>query len=793
LNHPHIAAIHGLEETSGSLALILEVVEGETLADRLGRGRVAVRDAVAFATQIGDALDAAHEKGIVHRDLKPANVKVTSGGVVKVLDFGLAKSGCSDAPEVDLTNSPTAAGDGTRHGTLLGTAAYMSPEQARGLSVDKRSDIWAFGCVLFEMLTGMQAFRGGTMTDVLVSVLTGAVDWTSLPEDTPPALRRLMQRCLEKDVRRRLRDIGDARADLDELFATHDAVPSDDSRRHMPRDVEFHRLTDFVGIKESPAVSPDGKMVAFVARIGGHRQIWVTLLACGAVLQVTREDGEHEHPRWAPDSNTLIYYTPARVRDKPGTLWEVNALGGWPRRIASAISGGDISRDGRRIALFQISDGQPALITVTRDGSDAKRVMPLPTGYTYGLPQWAPDDSAIAFQRASDRGFDVSIEVAILADGTNREVTRSEWLKGFCWLPDGSGFVYGSSRGSTMLYRPMFNLRTIGPAGGNGHQLTFGDQSYIEPDVHHIGTLLATRTRSNSDIWKFPTAGEPAENVTNGVRVTRQTGQVQVPTVSPSGSEVAYISDYGGHANLWISPAEGRGARQVTFERDPATSVGVPRWSPVGNRIVFLLTRKGTNALWTIEPDGSGLQRLIEGAWAPCWSADGRWLYYQSFAEGMSGLAKIDVERTTSVVVRNEGTSPAISPDGSALYYAVPLRSEIFGWRGADIEIRRARPEDGPAETIARIAADRVPFSPVMGQFALSPDGHALAMPLTDGATSNVWTIATSDGEMLPVTDFGDRSILITRSLSWSLDSRFLYAAVAEYEMDIVRIDGLIR
>jgi serine/threonine protein kinase len=595
LNHPHIAAIHGVDERDGVRALILEFVDGETLAERIARDPVPVTEAVTIARQIADALDVAHERGIVHRDLKPANVKITPEGVVKVLDFGLARAD-ADAAAADLTNSPTAAAR-TQDGTILGTAAYMSPEQARGLPVDKRADIWAFGCVLFEMLTGVQAFQGQTLTDVLVNVLSGAPDWTRLPDDAPPSLRRLLERCLQKDRGGRLRDIGDARADLDDLHASPDVDRAASSRTSLSGDVAFHRLTDFVGIKESPAVSPDGKMVAFVASVGGRRQIWVSLLAGGPVLQVTRDDSEHEQPRWAPDSNTLIYYTPAPGRDTLGTIWEVNALGGWPRRIASALGGGDISRDGSRIALFQCADQQPMLMTVTRDGLDAKQVALLPSGYTCGRPRWAPDNSAIAFQRANDRGFDVRLEVVPVSGGDAREIARNQLLKGFCWLPDGSGFVYSSSRGSTMLYPPVFNLRTIGRTGGNESQLTFGDQSYVDPDVHARGTLIATRTTSRSDIWKFPTDGSPAENVTRGSRITRQTGQVQVPTASPGGAEVAYISDNGGHANLWIVNTDGQGARQVTFERDPAAAVGVSRWSPSGKVIVFLVSRADRSSL----------------------------------------------------------------------------------------------------------------------------------------------------------------------------------------------------
>ena len=215
LNHPHVAAIYGVEEAEGLRAIVLELVEGETLADRLLGGPVPVAEALAIARQIADALDAAHEKGIIHRDLKPANIKVTPDGVVKVLDFGLAKVIAGDGSTADLTQSPTVTAGGTREGAVLGTAAYMSPEQARGRAVDKRTDIWAFGCVVYELLTGRRPFARDTMSDTIAAILERDVDFAALPSTTPPAITRLLQRCLEKDARRRLRDIGDARAELE--------------------------------------------------------------------------------------------------------------------------------------------------------------------------------------------------------------------------------------------------------------------------------------------------------------------------------------------------------------------------------------------------------------------------------------------------------------------------------------------------------------------------------------------------------------------------------------------------
>ena len=216
LNHPNIAQIHGLEESSGSVALVLELVEGPTLAERIAQGSIPVSEALAIARQLAEALDAAHERGIVHRDLKPANVKVTPDGIVKVLDFGLAKATSDETERPDFSMSPTVTANATRAGVILGTAAYMSPEQARGVVVDKRADIWAFGCVLYEMLTGRRAMSGGTASDILAAVLTVEPDWSRLPVTTPPRVVALIQRCLAKDVRDCLRDVGDARFELKE-------------------------------------------------------------------------------------------------------------------------------------------------------------------------------------------------------------------------------------------------------------------------------------------------------------------------------------------------------------------------------------------------------------------------------------------------------------------------------------------------------------------------------------------------------------------------------------------------
>ena len=225
LNHPNIAAIYGLEEADDTRALVLELVEGPTLADRIAQGPIPVDEALPIAKQIAEALEAAHEAGVIHRDLKPANIKVREDGTVKVLDFGLAKA-LDTTPEGDPSLSPTLTAAATQMGVIMGTAAYMSPEQARGKPVDKRADVWAFGTVLYEMLTGKRAFAGEDVSDTLATVLKSEPEWDALPLDTPPSVRRVVQACLRKDARERVHDVADVRLAMEGTFETTVEVPA---------------------------------------------------------------------------------------------------------------------------------------------------------------------------------------------------------------------------------------------------------------------------------------------------------------------------------------------------------------------------------------------------------------------------------------------------------------------------------------------------------------------------------------------------------------------------------------
>jgi serine/threonine protein kinase/WD40 repeat protein len=790
LNHPGIAAIHGIEEYDGQRALVLEFVEGGTLADRLiAKRTLSIDETLDMARQIADALDVAHERGIVHRDLKPSNVGLTSNGAVKVLDFGVAKTRPTQLSfetiedDRDTVFAGTVAVTGA--GRVLGTAAYMSPEQARGQTVDKRADIWAFGCVIFEMLTGSAAFGGATVSDTVVAVLERDPNWKALPVSVPPNLRRLIERCLQKDVRRRLRDIGDVQDCLTPALATESTQTRSATR--VPA-VDFQRLTDEVGINESPAISPDGKMVAFVAAADGRQHVWVRLLTGGAPLQITRDDADHLYPRWAPDSSSLIYYTPPDNPGDEGALWEVSALGGLPRPIVGSMGGGDISHDGRRIALLRSDEGRAVLTTVARNGSDPQPVAHVPRGHLWQAPRWSPDDEWLAFHGRGLTIWDEVLWIVPARGGDPRALARATFMRGVAWLPGQSALVYSSSKGSTLPYPPTFNLRIVSMDGSTDTQITSGDVSFVEPDVHASGRLVVCRVRSESDIWKCPVSGSAVENTRAMTRVTRQTGQVQTPWVSPDGSELVYLSDNGGHANLWVIRTDGTRARQITFERDPAITIGVPKWSPAGDAIVYIVNRD-LPQLWVIRPDGRGARKLIDrGMWA-AWGDDGKWLYYTPNVNAERyTIEKVPLAGGTPVLVRGENNSTAPTVGRGVLYFAALVTPE-FG--SLDWEIRRASPEDGPSELVGRITGNRLPFSSLYIHPSLSKDGRWLAQALTDGATTNLWVLSTEDGLWRQVTDFKEPTFIL-RQVSWSPDGQYIYASVSKNNGDVVIYDGLI-
>ena len=440
LNHANICQIYDVGESY----LVMEYVEGEPI-----HAPDNTRKLLDIAVQIAEGLAAAHAAGFVHRDLKPSNILLTKDGRVKILDFGLAKSAAAGTvAEATRTFS--------QPGTIIGTAAYMSPEQACGQELDVRSDQFALGLILYELATGKRAFQRDSAAETMAAIIRE--DPPPLPASVPTPLQWVVERCMAKEPAGRYESTRDLYRELktvrDHLSQVTTAAVM--GARHMRRrgpfiaavlvaaalvagwwargwqrqplgvSIQFQRITDFVGMEESAAIAPDEKTVAFVAPAGGRRQIWVRLLASGVPLQITHDDADHQEPRWSPDSSALIYYSPSTKQGEQGTIWEISALGGAPRRVASALGGGDISRDGRRIAAFQLHEGQTELVTVARDGSGIERVTQLADQHPYDEPRWSPDDRSIAFHRGIGYAFDEVICVVSAAGGAVRELARGD-------------------------------------------------------------------------------------------------------------------------------------------------------------------------------------------------------------------------------------------------------------------------------------------------------------------------------------------------------------------------------
>jgi len=427
LNHPHIAAIHGFEQSGSLQFLVLEFVDGETLAARIARGPLPIEEAVPIACQLASALGAAHESGVIHRDLKPANIALTVGGEVKVLDFGLAKA-CAPAPNSDLANSPTLTGRATQVGIILGTAAYMAPEQARGKAVDKRADIWAFGCVLYEMLTGARAFGGEDIAETLGAVIHKEPQWSLLPTTTPPAVGRLLRRCLQTDPKRRLHDIADARIELEDLSSSEPQAVSAPPivvhpwrqraawitaaglgfaaltlaavhfRERSPRR-ERIALQVFAPVGTSligsPALSPDGRQLAFTARgQDGRLHLWIRSLDSAEARLLPGTEDALANVFWSPDSRFVRFATGTALKKvdvsgKPPVQLcsRCGAASGW------SIRGGTWNRAG--VVLYAVRSN--GLWRVSENGGTGTLIEPADTAAEF--PTFLPDGRHFVYTR----------------------------------------------------------------------------------------------------------------------------------------------------------------------------------------------------------------------------------------------------------------------------------------------------------------------------------------------------------------------------------------------------------
>jgi eukaryotic-like serine/threonine-protein kinase len=655
LNHSNIAAIYGLEEDSGRSYLVMELVAGETLAERVKReGAVPVEEALAICKQIAEGLEAAHEKGIIHRDLKPANVKVTPEGKVKVLDFGLAKAFEGDAANDDPSNSPTLSMAATMHGVILGTAAYMSPEQARGKSVDKRADIWAFGCVLYELLTGKRAFPGETLQDALAAVLEREPDWQAISPAAPAKIRDLVRRCLQKDSQRRLHDIADARIEIDEAISAPAVPVAEPLKTWPPRIWGLARGLLVLGIgvgwmvahfrqpaaemrtvrltvnppagtefHNGAAISPDDRLLAFVSGSSGGDKLWIQSLNSLAARQLPGTDGA-ALPFWSPDGRSLGFFAADKLK-------RVDVAGGLPTVICDVGLGRGGSWNAEGIILFNsVNDGP--LLRVSAAGGTPTPVTTVDTTHenSHRGPQFLPGGRRfLYFVRADTDNQGVYLgsldrpqeKIRLLSSATNAVYAsdRGKQSGHLFWVRDGALMAQpfdpdeAQLQGEAIVVAEAVGTAAVGIAAVS---------------VSNDGTLFyhGEETRRYQLTWY----GRDGKSL----GVLDQPERYNALRISPDGKRVA-LQRIEPVPDVWqIEFARGIPTR-VTFSG--GVSLG-PIWSLDGERIVY--SKGAPPNLFSQTVNGVGSEeRLIEShdsLFPLDWSLDGRFLLYQAGSNSLS-------------------------------------------------------------------------------------------------------------------------------------------------------------
>jgi serine/threonine-protein kinase len=710
LNHPNVAAIHEFDESGGVCFVVMELVPGDTLDAKLRQEPPSVIDALRLCSQIASALEAAHDKGIVHRDLKPANIKITPEGTAKVLDFGLAKALSPDDEPNPLSHAPTLT---TGEGVILGTAAYMSPEQARGRAVDRRADIWAFGCVLFEALTSRRAFAGETVSDTIAGILEREPDWSLLPPETPPAIRRLLQRCLQKDPYRRLRDIGDARLEIDDAIALPEAVKASDdvasnraARRSWlraaavlaigaaagagvavavrPRPSESARpaahfviplsaaeplaATDFPAV----AISPDGTQVAYVASRGGRTQLFLRPMN-GLDASPIAGTIDAISPFFSPDSRWIAFFA-------QGKLKKVPLAGGPPVTICDADIGFGGSWGAANTIVFAATTGSP-LSRVHADGGTPERATTLDAGrgeFSHRWPHVLPDGDTVVFTVGTLGSWDdAEIVAQSLKTGTRHVIVKGGTHPHY--LPSGH-LLY--ARGGTLM-AVAFDATRLTATGGAVRVL----DNVLE---WFDGAAQVSVSRSGSAVYVPGNAQATARrliSVDSSGSVTPLAAPPRAyasPRLSPDG-RMLLVTIAGTTEEIWLYDMSEASLKQITFEAHNSH----PIWTPDGRRVTFSSTRSGALNLFTTRADESAApERLttsdnlqLPGSWSP----DGAVLAFVEHhpTNGRDiWMLRYPGDRTPYPFVASpfDESAPSFSPDGRWVAYVSNEsgRSEVY-------------------------------------------------------------------------------------------------------------------
>ena len=837
LNHPHIGAIYGVVEQDGVRGLVLELVDGETLAAKLTSGPLPIEVAIEIAGQVADALDASHQKGIIHRDLKPGNIIVRGDWVapadrsasgasgaqrraarppvltVKVLDFGLARAG--DPGDATLSEGAIISDDPTHDGAVMGTAPYMSPEQARGKPVDKRADIWAFGCVLYEMLAGRRPFIGETTVDTMALILEHDPDWTVLPEGLPPVVRRLVQRCLEKDLTLRLRDIGDARFDLDmarrdadenrldprprgpvagrapyrklaatvgvailvatAMFLTRGPGPVLGwasraaglwGQRALPGPTgspqpALTRLTFDPGLQTDPAISPDGQFVAYTADTSGNFDIWVRAVAGGNAIQITTDPAHDWQPHWSPDGHRLVF----RSERRGGGLFIVPAFGGAEERVSTIGFRPRWSPDGARILFDRTDAGRFAttLNTVVPGAEpmvhDLSAALPIERGRAWG---WTPDNRVALMSSEDAPSFTLRLSVLTL--------DTKEWEH---------------AEVDPRVQRAFQDLRLVVQRA----PLAWADGAAA---VYFVG-----QSQGLNDVWRIGVEPQSRRVVSGPTRVTTSGDSTSAPTVSRDGQAMVFGVSRS-ETRIWSlgltasGTAVGGPAEALTATTTIASNLHL---SADGSKLVYIVEQPGGSQRREVRE-----RRMVDGRERTLmrvdeangeirgplrWSPDGRVLAYRYVPPGSGVEQSTGVSRVfalQSLRLRNVDTekdSQLTSPqqvldfpndwsrDGKFVLTSGNRYSTDGHATLAMVPIARAP----HAESGARVIVEAADPAARLYQPGLSPDGRWLCFVQSTESGSQVKVAPVDGGRWTHVA----AGAAVDDKPRWSVNGRLLY------------------
>ena len=741
LNHPNIAAIYGLEEDNGKRFLVLELVEGDTLAERLKHGAIPVEESLKLALQIAEALEAAHEKGVIHRDLKPLNIKVTPDGKIKVLDFGLAKAFAGDGSDANVSQSPTLSMAATQQGVILGTAAYMSPEQARGQEVDKRADIWAFGVVLFEMLTGRGTFDGGTVSDVLAGVLRADPDWNGLPPNLHPRIKFLLERCLEKESKDRYGDISDARVDIQKVLADPDGVivqPLAEPVQLAPQSklpwvgamIAFVMITAVAvwNLKPEPpeepgavvrfshplgeesftrggrpvvGVSRDGKQLAYVA----DNQIFLKNLNETEARPIVGTDEDASTPVFSLDGRQFGFYS---VQDQE--LKRISVAGGTPVTVISTDFPNDITWGDDDTIMYSLPDG---IWQVPSNGGTATRIVEAAEGETVVGSQLLPGGTHVLYSvrpvgTAADEG-------EIVVEDLETHDRNTVWTGGHDakYLPTGH-LVY---RFENDLFALPFDLETLNVGEDGPVSVVPGVRGYYA--ISDTGTLVHRPGTQNERFLTFldrdgnrevlPASGalhsfrrlSPDQrriavdirddvgttniwiyDITSSVLSQLTFDGGERPLWTRDGTQVTYLNE----GSLWNIPADFNGTATELAGTNVAGNEGPGSWSN-DDEVLLFSSPSGIHA-WTRDNDGGSVKVIVEGGpgadrvFAPQFSPDGRWFVFGSGTQVVDrqlfALPYPVGSAGPRTITTDGGQAPIWPRRGNQLYFRLPTGGRLI-------------------------------------------------------------------------------------------------------------------